>query len=102
METITTPKETKTEQTINLIDGCFTVSEAADIINNSLQVKINFHKLQRLSKTERYHKDTCEYDNGRIEELLKEQQIAKAFFKQINSEGGKLTIKSTIYITKEV
>ena len=98
---MTSPKNTKTEQKINLIDGRFTASEAADIIKDVLKVKINFHKLHRLSITEGNSNDACEYDNGRIDELLNEQEIAKDFFKDARLQGKKLTISSTIHITVE-
>ncbi len=101
METTLAPTPAKTEQKINLIDGSFTPSEAADIINDVLLVKINFHKLQRLSITEGNLNDTCEYDSSRIDELLAEQQIAKDFFKNIRLQGKKLKINSTINITVE-
>ena len=40
---------TSTKQNIQLVDGVFTVSEANDIIQNLINEKINFHKLQRLT-----------------------------------------------------
>lgn len=101
MEIKTAKKEIKIEQKINLIDGCFTANEAKDIIASILKVKINFHKLQRLSRIEGNAVDTCEFDNSRINELLNEQQIAKKFFKDIRLQGKKLKINSTIHITAE-
>lgn len=101
METLTETETVKTEQKINLIDGCFTASEAKDIINDVLQIKINFHKLQRLSKTEGNMNDSCQYDNSRINELISEQNISKEFFNDIRIHGKKLNIKSTIHITVE-
>lgn len=98
---MTSPSNTKTEQKINLIDGRFTASEAADIIKDVLNVKINFHKLHRLSITEGDSNDACEFDNGRIDELLNEQEIAKEFFKDVRLQGKKLKISSTIHITVE-
>ncbi|WP_025740632.1 hypothetical protein [Aquimarina pacifica] len=94
-------KEPKTTQKINLIDGHFTSSEAADIINSVLNVKINFHKLNRLSITEGNATDTCEYDSGRIDELLHEQIKAKEFFAQARLQGKKLKMSSTIHISVE-
>jgi len=91
----------KTAQKINLIDGTFTTSEAAHVINQVLDVKINFHKLQRLTRTEGNQEDACTYDNGRINELMAEQIIAKNFFSQARLEGKKLKMKSTIEITLE-
>ncbi len=91
----------KTVQEINLIDGKFSASEAADIIDDVLKVKINFHKLQRLSITEGNVEDACEYDSGRIDELLAEQIIAKNFFAQARLKGKKLKMSSTIHISVE-
>ncbi|WP_298478126.1 hypothetical protein [uncultured Maribacter sp.] len=97
----TTSEPKKVKQKISLIDGHFTTSEALDIINNVLNVKINFHKLQRLSLTEGNTLDECKYDSSRIGQLLKEQKIAKDFFKDVRLNGGKLRINSTIEITLE-
>lgn len=95
------PTAVKSDQKINLIDGVFKASEAADIINDVLKVKINFHKLQRLSITEGNQEDACEYDSGRIDELLNEQKIAKDFFRQARIQGKKLKMTSTIHISIE-
>jgi len=64
-------------------------------------VKINFHKIKRLSITEGNAYDTCEYDTGRIDELLNEQIIAKEFFAQARLQGKKLRMSSTIHIAIE-
>ena len=91
----------KTKQKINLIDGTFTASEASDIINSVLNVKINFHKIHRLSIREGNESDECKLDNGRIDELLNEQEIAKAFFSQARLKGKKLKMSSIINIEIE-
>jgi uncharacterized protein with FMN-binding domain len=102
METIMTAAPTlRTEQLINLIEGQFTASEAADIINDVLNVKINFHKIQRLSITEGNSDDVCEHDTSRIDELLNEQILAKDFFSQARLQGKKLKMRSTIHIEIE-
>jgi hypothetical protein len=98
METL---EKIKTNQKIDLINGNFTASEASHIINAVLKVKINFHKLQRLSITEGNEADTCEFDSGRIAELMNEQEIAKKFFSQARLEGKKLKMTSTIHIEIE-
>jgi uncharacterized protein with FMN-binding domain len=98
METLA---QSRTTQKIDLIDGVFTASEASDIINSVLKVKINFHKLSRLSITEGNDKDQCTYDSGRIATLMNEQQIAKEFFSQIRLKGKKLKIHSVIQIEIE-
>lgn len=94
-------EETRTTQKINLIDGIFKTSEASEIINSVLNVKINFHKLRRLSINEGDHNDECKFDSGRITELLNEQQIAKYFFSQAKLKGKKLQIRSVIHIEIE-
>lgn len=99
METleITTPSN-MTNQKIKLIDGCFTSTEAADIIHAVLDVKINFHKLQRLSRTEGNTEDSCQFDNGRIDELIAEQIRSKELLKAARLDGKKLRMTSTILI----
>lgn len=94
-------EQRKTAQKINLIDGLFTASEASGIINSILQVKINFHKLNRLSITEGDDRDECTFDNGRINELINEQRIAKEFFSQARLNGKKLKMRSIIQIEIE-
>ena len=98
---IMTLEQTKTTQKIDLINGVFTASEASDIINSVLKVKINFHKFQRLSITEGNENEECKYDNGRIAELMNEQQIAKEFFSQARLGGKKLKMRSVIQIEIE-
>lgn len=101
MKMVQTLETVKTEQEINLIDNVFTAAEAATIINDVLNAKINFHKIKRLSIKEGNENDACAYDNGRIQELLNEQQIAKEFFSQARIQGIKLKIKSKVYIELE-
>jgi hypothetical protein len=94
-------EKTKTTQKIDLINGAFTASEASHIINSVLNVKINFHKLQRLSITEGNDKENCNYDSSRITELLNEQEIAKEFFLQARLDGKKLKMRSIIQLEIE-
>lgn len=96
-----TTMQESTTKTINLIEGKFTTSEAVDIIYDVLDVKINFHKLQRLSKTEGNHNATCTYDNGRIQELIASQEEILKFFNELKTTGKKISIKSTIEISVE-
>ena len=84
MNTTLQATETK-KQTVKLIDGCFTKKEALSILNSVLDVKINFHKVQRLSKTEGNINDACVYDNSRIIELLADKKLSKEFLKSLES-----------------
>ena len=70
----------------------------ADIINGVLDVKINYHKIKRISITEGNTNDLCEYDTGRINELLQAKEDAKVFFNKLRHSGKKLRINGIISI----
>jgi hypothetical protein len=89
------------DQQLKLIEGSFTKSEALSIINNVVDVKINFHKLQRLSKTEGNLHDKCAYDNSRITELIEDKTAIKAFLSSLEAKGCTIKIASTINISVE-
>lgn len=99
-ESAVTSKETK-QKSVQLIEGTFTKGEALNIINDVLNVKINFHKIQRLSKTEGNINDACLYDNSRINELVIDKKETKAFLRALESKGQNIKISSTINITLE-
>jgi tmRNA-binding protein len=89
----------KTElKTINLIEGQFSASQAADILNAMIDKKINYHKLQRMSITEGNNTDQCVHDSGRIDELLLEKAKIKEIIKEARSQGKTLKINSLINI----
>jgi hypothetical protein len=88
-------------QHLKLIEGVFTKREAVDIINNVVDVKINFHKLQRLSITEGNMHDKCNYDNSRITELIKDKAEVKAFLMSLETNGANIKISSTVHILVE-
>ena len=89
------------KQTLKLIDGTFTKREALNIINNVVDVKINFHKIQRLSRTEGNINDECVYDNSRINELMADKKETKAFLRNLESKGQNIKISSTVTISIE-
>ena len=99
MKTAALEVATKTAQSIRLVNGEFTASEASFIVQALLDEKINFHKLQRLSTLEGDHNIKTPYDNGRIVELENEKVTAKEFFAQIRKQGLKLKIKGNLEIT---
>lgn len=94
-------KTQKEVQTLNLIDGTFTKREALNIINSVVDLKINFHKLHRLSIQEGNEKDECKYDSTRIEELMKDKKETKAFLRALESKGQNIKISSTVTISLE-
>jgi len=89
----------KTEQTIRLVDGEFTASEASFIVQALLDEKINFHKLQRLSMLEGDTNCNTSFDTDRIDELKNEKIISKEFFSQIRKQNLRLKITGNLKIT---
>jgi hypothetical protein len=89
------------DQQLKLIEGSFSKREALDIISNIVDVKINFHKLERLSKTEGNINDSCTYDNTRITELIEDKADIKAFLSSLDVSGCNIKISSTIHISIE-
>ncbi len=89
----------KTKQTIRLVEGEFTPSEASFLVHTLLDEKINFHKLNRLSILEGNCKTKTTYDTGRITELENEKKVAQEFFARIKQQGLKLQIKGKLEIT---
>ena len=106
MENITT-KTSETENTVimnkqlKLIEGNFSKREALNIVNNVVDVKINFHKLERLSKREGNVNDACTYDNTRITALLEDKADIKEFLMSLEANGANIKISSTIHISVE-
>lgn len=79
---------------VQLVDGEFTPSEAADIIRALIKEKINFHKLNRLSSWVGNADGDTSYDDSRVAQLEKAQnefikvcQEARARGKQIKING---------------
>lgn len=90
---------TEVIQKVQLVEGQFTPSEASDIISALIDEKINFHKLQRLGRTEGNIHADCEYPNNRVKELEDERMIAKEFIKIARKEGQNLRINGTLEIS---
>lgn len=101
MKTQSTTLNKISNETINLIEGVFSVSDSRDIINALLDEKINFHKLQRLKRTEGNGKDACSYDNNRLVELIDAKGKMQAYFNELQKEGRTIKLKSTIEISVE-
>jgi hypothetical protein len=92
---------TDVKQKIKLVEGQFTPSEAVDVISALIDEKINFHKLQRLSLREGDENADTSYTNNRIQELMREKQIAKDFINNARCEGCKVRIDGILQITFE-
>ncbi|MCW5519854.1 hypothetical protein J1N09_08385 [Aureitalea sp. L0-47] len=94
METVTIK-----DQKVNLVEGTFTPSEAADVISSLIREKINFHKIQRLSWCEGDQNANTEFPDGRIGELQKELADAKAFINQYRQSGVRLKIEGQLTVS---
>ena len=90
---------TEVIQKVQLVEGRFTPSEAADVISALISEKINFHKLQRLSILEGDETTNCAQTNSRIKELEDERMIAREFIKIAKMEGYNLKINGTLEIS---
>jgi len=89
------------DQSIQLVDGTFTPSEAHDVITALIDQKINFHKLQRIAQCERNENAETKYCDNRIAELLKEKEIAKNFLQPVRGTNAKIRIDGILKITVE-
>jgi hypothetical protein len=87
------------KQTIQLIDGKFTPSEASDLLLAFLDHKINFHKLERLAVYAVHPDGDTEEPSHRISELECDKQITKDFISIARREGKILKINGTVEIT---
>lgn len=92
--TQTTEKQT----TINLVEGTYTPSEAADILFSLLGDKIKFHKIQILSLQERFGIES-ENSEQRIKELKAAKVQAKDLILQARDAGYALQIEGDIKIS---
>ncbi len=92
---------TEVIQKVQLVEGTFTPSEASDVISALITEKINFHKLQRLSKVEGNIHSDCNYPDGRVQELENEKIVAKEFISMARKEGSNLRINGILEISFE-
>jgi hypothetical protein len=90
---------TEVIQKVQLVEGRFTPSEAADVISALIAEKINFHKIQRLSHLEGDETADCSQSNSRIKELEDERMIAREFIKIAKMEGYNIRINGTLEIS---
>jgi len=92
-------KETAVDQKIQLVKGDFTPLEASHVIIGLIDLKINFHKVQRLQHWEGNHECETSQLDKRIKELEKEKEIAVAYIKNLRGSGKKLKIDGVLDIT---
>lgn len=89
----------KSAQSIQLVKGEFTPSEASHVIMSLIDEKINFHKIQRLQIWEGNHKCKTGELDGRIKELENEKDIVRDFINNMRGQGKNLNINGILEIT---
>jgi hypothetical protein len=85
-------------QKVELVNGVFTASETADLINNLIDEKINFHKIQRLQRWEGNHNCDTGDLNSRIAELEQEREKTTAFISKLRQSGKAFRILGRLEI----
>ncbi|WP_339710695.1 hypothetical protein [Cyclobacterium amurskyense] len=99
METKETAQLGKTTQTIQLVKGEFTPSEATHVLMGLIDEKINFHKIQRLQIWEGNHGSKTDQLDGRIQELELEKKKAQEFINITRGLGQKISINGVLKIS---
>ncbi|MGV8879623.1 MAG: hypothetical protein ACOH2A_11395 [Sphingobacteriaceae bacterium] len=87
------------EQTVQLVKGEFTPSQASDIVMCLINQKINYHKLQGMQLWERNHSYDEMPVNNRIKELEEQRTAAAAFIANARAEDKHLHIDGIIEMT---
>ena len=94
-------KEThvQTNHKLQLVDGEFTATEAFDVINNLINEKINFHKINRLQIFEQDHGADTEHLSKRITELSAGREDLREFILKAKQQGLNVRINGVIEIS---
>lgn len=92
-------KSSKIEKDFKLIDGNFTKKEAAVVLKDVLDAKINFHKLQKIGELKADNNTVNSLNNYRMQQLIKEKENVKEFLESLELDNCKIQITSTINIS---
>ena len=84
---------------VQLVKGVFTPSETADLVNNLIDEKINFHKIQRLQRWEGNHNYDTGDLNSRITELEQEREKTIAFISKLRQSSTAFRVLGQLEIT---
>lgn len=91
-------KTLEVTQTVQLVDGTFTPSEAYDLISSLIDQKINFHKLHRLSIHEGNENEDTSFDSHRIDQLQRAKDEFKALCREARMKRCKIKLNSILDI----
>jgi len=86
-------------QKINLVDNCYSPTEAKDLISDLVEKKLEFLKIQNLK--EFIHDSTCDCRPGseRIEELKQELADMKKILDQSRVDGKGVRVNCVLEIS---
>ncbi len=82
----------ETIQKIQLVDGCFSPSEALDMIEEIIDGRIKFHNIQMLRMWEGNHHFDSSYWDKKMEELKQEMKTAFQLIREAKKEGFQVEI----------
>jgi adenosyl cobinamide kinase/adenosyl cobinamide phosphate guanylyltransferase len=99
MDTNELTKTAKMMQTIQLVKGVFTASEASDVMMALIDEKIHFHQKQRLQQWEQNHQNNPEKIKERIKQLENEKAITKAFIENAKDSNKTIAINGILEIS---
>lgn len=86
------------KETLNLIEGKFNTTDAAEVLFSILGAKINFHNTQILSIKERFNGDT-HFSEKRLKELLQAKQKVSELIAEARANNYDIDIKSTVEVS---
>jgi hypothetical protein len=86
------------EKKVKLVDGTFTPAEASDILNNLINQKINYHKIEKLQQWEQNHNINEKPYINRLQELEADKKAINSFITEMMQEGKRLSISGVLTI----
>lgn len=90
----------KQTESIDLVRGTFTPSDAREILFQLLDSKINFHNLKNLSSRERFGKPDFDSEK-RLEQLRESRKRVETIVSRSAEERRSVSISSSIELTVE-
>lgn len=88
----------KQNETVELINGEFTIEQAKEILTNVFTTKIHFHQMKNFSSLERFSKED-EISIERLPELKRELKRTLSFLQTPEFSNKKIQIHSEIKIS---
>lgn len=99
MKTQEIAKASKATQSVQLVKGEFTPSEALEVVKSLINEKINFHKIQRLQIWEENHDSQTTHLDNRIDELRQEKELVTTFITNLKDRAKTIKINGVLEIS---